>query len=145
MSREMQNSPGSLRDALYKLWRKFRNAFSASEMLTGQVWTDGAQIKRIVLDTGALPDTDTSDVAHGIAALGTVLRIYGMASDGTTQIPLPKAGGAVQAVDEGGAATYTVLASAVEVSIDATEVHLTTYEDLSSFDSSFLVIEYLDA
>lgn len=146
MTREMQDKPGALRDALYKLWRKFRHSFSSTEILTGSVWIDGKPIYRKVLDTGALPDTDTSDVAHGIVGIGTVVSLRGGATNGTLQLTLPHPGGHIlHNVDEGGAALYTILVASIGITIDATEVHLTSYEDVSTYDESFVVIEYTKA
>lgn len=131
MSREMQNQPGGMRDALYKLWRKFRNAFSESEMRTGAVWIDGSEIKRVVVDCGALPNATSKSVAHNIASLGTVIRAYGMADNDTVQRPLPYAD-----------ATATDI---VELEISDTNVVLRSTGDQSGFTASHVVIEYLDA
>lgn len=129
MSREMQNSPGGLRDALYKLWRKFRNAFSTSVMNTGQVWINGtSEIKRVVVDCGALPNATSKSVAHGITGLGTVVNCYGMADNGTVQRPLPYAD-----------ATATDI---VELEISDTNVVLRSTGNQSTFTASHVVIEY---
>ena len=126
---EMQAKPGGSRDALYKLWRKFRNAFSATEMRTGAVWTDGKEIYRKVIDMGALPNAATKNTAHGITGLLTVVSLRGMASgSGTTQRPLPYAD-----------ATLTVV---VELDCDTTNVSTRSTGNQSAFTASFAVIEY---
>lgn len=142
---EMQAKPGGMRDALYKLWRKFRNSFTTTEMRTGAVWTDGKEIYRKVVSMGALPNATTKNTAHGITGIGTVLSLRGMATNGTTQIPLPRPDGYTHAVDEGGAATYTVLVDAVELSVTATNVVMITTSDLSAFTASFAIVEYTKA
>lgn len=140
---EMQEKPGGLRDGLFKLWRKFRGAYSTTEMKTGQQWIDGKEIYRKVIDTGALPNATTKNVAHGIVGMTKILGIRGMASDGTTQHTLPRAEGALQAVDEGGVATYTITADCVELAVTATNIVLKTVTNLSAFTASHVVVEYV--
>lgn len=128
---EMQAKPGGSRDALYKLWRKFRQCFSTSEMRTGSVWIDGKETYRKVIDTGALPNATTKNVAHGITGLGTVVALRGMADNATIQRPLPYAD-----------ATAT---DTVELDCGDTNVTLRSTGDQSGFTSSFVLIEYTKA
>lgn len=128
---EMQAKPGGMRDALYKLWRKFRNAFSATEMRTGQVWIDGKETYRKVVDCGALPNNTTKNVAHGITGLGTVTLLRGMADNGTTQRTLPSPD-----------ATTTEV---IELDITDTNVVLRSTGDQSGYTASFVIVEYTKA
>lgn len=127
---EMQAKPGDLRGALYKLWRKFRNAFTTTEQLTGAVWIDGKQIYRKVIDTTALPNATTKNVAHGITGMTKVISLNGMASgSGTVNRPLPYAD--------------ATLTDAVELDIDATNVSLRSTGNQSAFTASHVVVEYV--
>lgn len=128
---EMQAKPGGSRDALYKLWRKFRNCFSTTEIRTGAVWTDGTEIYRKVVSMGALPNATTKNTAHGITGLGTVISLRGMADNGTAQRPLPYAD--------------ATLTDVVELDCTDTNVTLRSTGDQSAFTSSFAVIEYTKA
>lgn len=128
---EMQAKPGGSRDALYKLWRKFRNNASTSEMRTGSVWIDGKETYRKVIDTGALPNATTKNVAHGITGLGSVVSLRGMADNGTVQRPLPYADATANDV--------------VELEAGDTNVTLRAAGDQSAFATSFVVIEYTKA
>lgn len=143
MSGEMQSKPGGIKDALYKLWRKFRSAYSTSEMLTGQEWIDGKVIYRKVISCGALPNATLKNVAHGVSGMTKVLSLRGTATNGTNQMMLPRAEGASQAVNEAGVATYTVLADCVELYATATNVVLVSVSDLSAYTSSYVVMEYV--
>lgn len=126
---EMQEKPGGMRDALYKLWRKFRSAYSTTEMRTGQVWIDGREIYRKVVVTGALPNATTKNVAHGIVALDEVISVNGMADNATVQRPLPYAD-----------ATATDI---VELDVSDTNITLRSTGDQSGFTASFVIVEYV--
>ncbi len=143
MSNEMQNKPGGLRDAIQKLWRKYRSAYSTTEQATGQKWIDGKEIYRKVISCGALPNATTKNTAHSISGMTKVLRMWGTATDGTNQMVLPRAEGVSQAVAEGGAASYTVLADCVELYATATNIVMKSVSDLSTYTSSYVVVEYV--
>lgn len=88
---------------------------------------------RMRVDTGQLPNTGTTATPHGIpfAATYTVTRIYGAATDHTNldYVPLPYAS--------------VVLASTIQLGVDSTNVYITTGADWSSYDSSYVIIEYI--
>jgi hypothetical protein len=90
MSRDLSlASPSSLRDGLYKLWRKFTAAFSTTAGKTGQFWTDSKPIYRKVIAIAAGPNNSTVNTAHGISGLGSVISFRCMLDNGTTQIMAP--------------------------------------------------------
>ena len=91
MTREMSlASPSSIRDSIYKLWRKFTAPNSTSGLRTGQHWTDDKPIYRTVLILAAGPaDSDLLNTAHNITGLGTIVSLSGMMDDGTVQHPVP--------------------------------------------------------
>lgn len=126
---EMQEKPGGVRDALYKLWRKFRSAYSTTEMKTGQVWVDGKEIYRKVVSMGALPNAATKNTAHGISGATAFVGISGWATNGTVWRPLPYSD-----------ATATDI---VELDVGGTNVTLRSTGDQSLFTSSFAILEYV--
>jgi len=91
------------------------------------------QVFRKVINFGALPNTASKTVAHGITVTDSVTftQIYGAATSTTTHtyIPLPYAA--------------VVLANNIELLVDATNVTITTGADCTIFDTSYIVLEYL--
>lgn len=131
MSREMSlASPSSLRDGLYKLWRKFTAPNSTTALQTGKHWTDGLPIYRKVLAVAAGPNSSTVNTAHGITGLGTVISVSGMLDNATIQVPLPFA-------DSAAAATQ------IEMSLTDTNVVLISGAsgDYSAY-AGHVIIEY---
>ena len=120
--------------------------YDLSEFLTGQVYfpdptlnstTPQAptqrQTYRLVINFGALPNTATKSVAHGLTIQGnwTFTRIYGVATNPSTGfIPIPYA-------------SVTDAAHNVELYIDATNVNIKTGIDLTAYTICYVVIEYL--
>ena len=91
------------------------------------------QVNRLVINFGALPNTGTKSVAHGLTpnSSWTFTRIYGCASDttGFNYIPLPYAS--------------PTLANNIELSVNATNVTVTTGSNRSNFNITYIVLEYL--
>lgn len=91
------------------------------------------QVFRQVLNFGALPNTGSKSVAHNITCTPatTFTRIYATASDTTTltYIPIPYAS--------------PVLANAIELSIDSTNVTITTGSNRSNFNVTYVIVEWL--
>lgn len=70
------------------------NSYSTDEVKTGGKWIDGKPIYRKVINFGALPDSTTKNVAHGVNNIGDITHIYGVAySSDKMTIPLPYARG----------------------------------------------------
>lgn len=88
---------------------------------------------RKVINFGALPNTGTKSVAHGIvcSAATSFTRIYGAASDpvGFNYIPLPYAS--------------PTLANNISIDVDATNVTITTGSNRTAFTITYVVLEYL--
>lgn len=63
--------------------------YSTSEQDTGCKWIDGKPIYKKTVDTGALPNNTSKQVAHGVSNLDIIVSLSGSAKGGTTQITLP--------------------------------------------------------
>lgn len=92
------------------------------------------QVYRIAVDFGALPNTATKSVAHNIYNITsefTFTRIYGCASDTTnlTYIPIPFAS--------------PTDSEEIKLDVDATNVNITTGSDRTSYDTTYVILEYL--
>lgn len=88
---------------------------------------------RLVINFGALPNATTKSVAHNLTITpgNTFTRIYGAASDttGFNYIPLPYAS--------------PTLIDNIELSVDATDVTVTTGSNRSNFNISYIIVEFL--
>lgn len=101
--------------------------YSTDEVDTLLLWVDGKKIYRKVIDVGALPNSTTKQVAHGIT-YDTVISLSGICSNSdNVYLPLP--------------AVATASQYAIELSIDVTNVVITTAQDRSAF-SGYVVVEY---
>jgi hypothetical protein len=93
------------------------------------------QVYRTTVNFGALPNAGTKSVAHKITTTPktTFTRIYATASDttGREYIPIPYA-----------SATATDI---IELSVDGTNVNITTGSDRTSFTVCYVVLEYLQS
>lgn len=101
-----------------------------SASTTTPVWR---QVFRKVINFGALPNTATKTVAHGITmtATTTFTRIYGCASiPGTTFVPLPLC-------------STTALANNISLYADATNVIIATGVDRTAYTTCYVVLEWL--
>ena len=94
------------------------------------------QVFRKVYNFGALPNAGAKTLAHGITvdANLTFTRIYGTSSDttGNEYIPIPF-------VNVGG----TITPGNIEISLDATNIIVTTTGDGTAFDTTYVVVEYI--
>lgn len=89
-------------------------------------------IFRKVINFGALPNTGTKSVAHGIGITPSFsfTRIYGCATNPSTSfIPLPYAS--------------PVLANNIELNADATNVNVITGSDRTAYTITYIVLEYI--
>ena len=98
------------------------------------------QVFRKVIAFGALPNTGTKSVAHGITTLPQNLptysgfsftRIYATATDPINQlyIPIPYAS--------------PVLVNNIEINVDATNVNITTGSNRTAYTITYVVLEYI--
>jgi hypothetical protein len=111
----------------------FPNPIYATQLQRAQTTPKPRPNFRVVVNFGALPNTALKSVAHGIICNGstTITRLYGAASDTTDllYIPIPYAS--------------PTLANNIELSMDATNVNITTGSNRSNFNITYVVIEYL--
>ncbi len=103
-------------------------------------YPDPRQVFRKVISFGALPNNAPATAAHGITVLAldgainysgfTFTRIYGAASDTTNRlyIPLP------YVADDG---------FDIALGVDATNVIITTTDNKSAFNTTYVVLEYI--
>ncbi|HUS87866.1 MAG TPA: hypothetical protein VMW91_00610 [Desulfosporosinus sp.] len=105
--------------------------FSTKPASEPQVTRD---VYRTVIDFGALPNTGTKTVAHNITNINTqfsITRLYGATSDTTSfeYRSLPWAANP---------STNTI-----ELSMDATNIIVKTFIDLTRFNKTYVVVEYM--
>jgi hypothetical protein len=91
-------------------------------------------VSRVVVNFGVLPNTGVKSVPHGIMDIGATFsftRIYGAASDqiAFSYIPLPYAS--------------PTLANNIELSVDATNVTITTGSNRSNYTVCYVIVEYI--
>ena len=101
-------------------------AYSTSEKDSGLRWIDDSTIYQKTISLGALPNASSSTDAHGITNLDQIIKIEGMADDGTDQIPLP----------------YYHATDGVDVSVDDTNITIVTEDNKAGF-TGYLTIFYL--
>lgn len=91
------------------------------------------QVYRKVVNFGALLNTAAKNVAHGLTVNDTYIftQIYGCASDqaGLSFIPIPY--------------SSPTLASNIEISVDNTNVTITTGSDRTAYTVCYVVLEYI--
>lgn len=90
------------------------------------------QVYRKVINFGALPNTTTKTSAHGltIGSTWTFTRIYGCATDPSSSfIPIPYAS--------------ATAADVIELSVDGTNVSVTTGKDQTGYTACYIVLEYI--
>ena len=128
MSRELSlASPASLRDGLYKLWRKFTAPNSTSAIKTGAHWVDNKPIYRKVIDMGSLASSGATTVAHGISGISEVVSLTGIAND-------LAAGAFVKALP--------IPNDVLPMTMGVANVVITSASDLTAYEQCYAVIEY---
>jgi len=94
----------------------------------------GRQIFRTVINFGALPNTTRATVPHNINVMFSYsfTRIYGCSTNPTTLafIPIPYA-------------SASSVANNVELSVDSTNVYITTGTNMSAYTTTYVVLEYV--
>lgn len=136
-----------LNDIAVSLNVKETGFFVEDEVATGQLFiptfssTTAANLNyrpvyRTVVDFGALPNTATKSVPHGITTTQnySIVHLYGAATDPgvstiTSALPIPYAS--------------ATAANTVELNMDATNVNITTGIDRTAYTRTFVVIEYI--
>lgn len=102
--------------------------YSTTEINTGETWIDGKPIYRKVFNFGTMPNTTTLDIQHNISNLGTTIKCYGMAvrSSDSRALTIPD----------------STPGAEISCGVTNTSVYVTTNNDRSSFNNSFIAIEY---
>ena len=100
----------------------------------GTRFPDYRQTFRKVINFGALPNTGTTNVAHGITCDANTIftRIYGVATDptgGFSYLPLPYAS--------------STAANNIELSVTGTNVSITTGIDRTAYTVCYVIVEFL--
>lgn len=128
---------------------KENGIYPEEEIINGQLWfpdltlssstgqlPEPRQVFRKVINIGALLNAATKTVSHEIVfpATSTITRIYGGASDTTNQVFIP-----LPFVSQSGA----IAAGDTELYADDTNVYITPTGDATSFDTCYVVLEYL--
>lgn len=137
----------SMNDIAMVLNIKDTGYYVDQEFVNGQAWFPNPaltsttsqtpvlrQVFRKVINFGTLPNAGTTTVAHGIdinaAVAFSFTRIYGTATDPNTEfIPLPYAS--------------PTDADNIELSVDVTNVSITTGSDRTGFTTTYVVLEYI--
>lgn len=116
-------------DANESLWYPLQPLWKTTEHWTGR-WKDGSRIWSKSIDFGALPNTTTKNVAHGITGLILSYRkaptFQASAADGTTCYAIPG---------------VLLTAVSVDVRIDATNLIIQANANASAV-SAFVRLEY---
>jgi len=124
---------------LLNLNSKENGLYEQIEQITGQSYFNndsnyGRPVYRRVIDFGALPNTASKSVNHGLDSSWAYkfTRILAVSSDSTNKkyIPIPYAS--------------STSADIVELSVDSSNVIITTGKDRTSFDTTYVVLEYCD-
>jgi len=152
------NSP-EFKELLVRLYQNLNNIslsintrdaayYNTSEFVSGQLFfpdptlnsqsnsaPDFRQAMRLVIDFGSLPNTAAKTVPHGLimSSTTTITRLYAAASNptGLVYIPIPYAS--------------PTLANNIELSVDVTNVTITTGSDRTAFTRCIVVLEYLQS
>lgn len=136
--------PVDLREKLNFIYSLIANAtnlrdisqYENVEVINGQQYfTSGnpqkkRQVYRKVINFGALPNAATKSVAHGItlSATSEFTRIYATATQPNTSfLPIP----------------YASAADSIELSVDMTNVNITTVSNRTAYTICYVVLEYI--
>ena len=111
---------------------KDAEVYSINEVNTNKIWIDGKPIYRKVVNIENLPNRAEKQVAHGIANIENIIKVYGFANDGTRTIPLPFI--SVEITTGSTSASVYILANNTNITLGA-------YADRSDF-SGYAILEY---
>lgn len=101
-------------------------SYSTEEINTGKKWIDGKPIYRKVVDCGALPNSTTKNVAHGINNLKKVIKSEGYSDDNAgTHIPVPYVSG-----------------NPLAISVDTTNIIIQASGNYTNFVNTQITLEY---
>lgn len=104
--------------------------YSTDELDTGIKWIDGKTIYRKTINCGALPNTASKDVAHGITNIDRIVSIEGYAYNPTlhSTMPIP----------------YSTNSTAANVGVnaDTTSINIFDGSDRSAFTEAYITLVY---
>lgn len=103
--------------------------YEETEQDTGILWIDDEPIYRKTIDLGTLPNSTTNTVPHGITGLGTCVRVYGFADNGTAQLPLPFS-------------HPSTIGSQILIQINDTNVIVTTGSNRTDYTDNYVTLYY---
>jgi hypothetical protein len=125
----------NLKDSAYYALNEFMNGqvlFPNPNMITQTI--NGRQIFRTVVNFGVLPNASTTSIAHNIdVGYGfSFTRIYGCATNPVSQIyiPLPYV-------------SASSVADNIQLSVNSTDVSITTGADQSAYTTTYVILEYV--
>lgn len=125
----------NLKDSAYYTLNEFMNGqvlFSNLDSFGNNY--QGRQVFRTVVNFGALPNTTTISLPHNIdISFGfSFTRIYGCSTDPVSQnyIPLPYV-------------SASAVANNIELSVDSSNVVITTGIDQSAYTTTYVILEYV--
>ena len=102
--------------------------YSITEQIVGE-WLNGEKVYEKTINFGALPNSTTKSVAHGITSLGTIINIDATAFYSDYAIMLPYI-------------NLVALQNGVELYLTPTNVVVRTSADKSSYTSCYVTIRY---
>lgn len=129
----------NINEMLLSLNSKDIGIYTNLETISGQKYNASGEanevaVLRKVIDFGSLPNSTTKSVAHGLTSTWKYkfTRIYATASDSTNKVYLP--------------IPYSSSTSAdiIELHVDNTNVNIKTGKDRTSYDTVYVVIEYIE-
>jgi hypothetical protein len=103
--------------------------YSTSEVNTNTTWIDGKTIYKKTINFGALPNTTSKNIAHGVTGITQVVSITGIAKNGTAYRNLPM-------VHEGGYAAANVF-----LGISGANITAACDQNMSAW-TAYITIEY---
>ena len=104
-------------------WHPLQRTWSTTEYFTGEYF-GGEKVYAKTIDVGTLPDSTSSTDAHGVSPV-TIVRVIGMADNGTNQIPMPNVSSTL----------------GVEIYVDDTNINIVTTSTMSGY-SGMVTLEY---
>ncbi len=145
----------SIRELLVRLYQNINNIaitlnlkesayYPLNEFINGQLFFtnpleatsnyNGRQVFRTVVNFGALPNATTKSIPHNISTFTTFsfTRIYGCSTNPLTMnyIPIPYS-------------SASAVANNIELSVDSTNVSITTGIDQTAYTTTYVILEYI--
>lgn len=110
----------------------FGGDYSTSEVNTGFKWIDGKTIYKKTIYFGALPNSTSKGVAHGITGISYVIDAKGFADNGSMGVPvfIPQVSPAN-------------IVWNISVEVTATAILITTRDDYSNRTRTYITLEYV--